>query len=160
MIIIVTGTPGTGKTTLAKSLSKKLNARYLDVKKYFKIEGVVKGYDKFRKTKLINIKLLSKLVQKDIITYKKQNKSLIIDSHLSHYLNPKYVDFCIVTKCDIKKLSLRLKDRKYSDLKIKENIESEIFDICYEEAKSGKHNIIIVDTSQKINLNKILKNLK
>ena len=35
-IIIVTGTPGTGKTTIAKKLAKKLNFHYLDVNNVIK----------------------------------------------------------------------------------------------------------------------------
>jgi len=32
MIIAVSGTPGTGKTTIAKKLAKALNLKYIDIK--------------------------------------------------------------------------------------------------------------------------------
>jgi len=78
-----------------------------------------------------------------------KNNNIIIDSHLSHYLPKKYVDLCIVIKCDIKELKKRLEKRKYSKIKIRENLDSEIFDICLVEAKENKHKIIIVDTTKK-----------
>ena len=61
---------------------------------------------------------------------KKTKNDIIIDSHLSHYLPRKYVDLCIVTKCDIKVLKNRLKNKKYSKSKVRENLDAEIFDIC------------------------------
>ena len=36
IVVIVTGTPSTGKTTIAKRLAKKINAMYVDVNKLVK----------------------------------------------------------------------------------------------------------------------------
>jgi broad-specificity NMP kinase len=44
--IIVTGTPGTGKTTLAKKLSKKLKYAYIDVNNVIKENKLKEGYDR------------------------------------------------------------------------------------------------------------------
>jgi len=154
--IIVTGSVGTGKTALAKELSKKLKYRYIDVKKIISDNNISEGYDKKRKTKIIDIKILNKY----LIKYIKNSENVIIDSHLSHYIPKKYVDLCIVTKCNLKILEKRLKNRKYSKRKIRENLDAEIFDICLEEAKQKKHKIIVIDTSKKININNIIKKLK
>ena len=48
-VLIVTGTPATGKTTLSKKLAKKLNFHYLDVNKVIKKYNISEGYDKKRK---------------------------------------------------------------------------------------------------------------
>ena len=72
----------------------------------------------------------------------------MIDSHLSHFLPSKYVDKCYVTKCNLKELEKRLKKRKYSKKKIRENLDAEIFDVCFEEAKENKHDIEIIDTTK------------
>lgn len=145
-IIIVTGTPGTGKTRIAKSLSKLFNYVYIDVNKIInKNKNIVVGYDKKRKSKIVDEKKLSRL----LIEYIKEKKAdgAVVDSHLSHYLPKKYVDLCIVTKCsNLKLLERRLKRRGYSKEKIRENLDSEIFQICYVEAKEAGHNVIVVDT--------------
>jgi len=60
-------------------------------------------------------------------------KGVVFDSHLSHYLPRKYVDLCIVTKTNTKKLYDRLKRRKYPKSKIDENMEAEIMQIILEE---------------------------
>ena len=56
----------------------------------------------------------------------------------------------IITKCNINILKNRLKKRKYNEKKIKDNLEAEIFNVCFEEAKEKGHKILIVDTSKGI----------
>ena len=163
-VIVVTGTPGTGKTVLAKVLSNKLNFHYIDVNKTIKKYNISEGYDKKRKTKIVDIKKLNKTLIEEIGKIKKSIKinkknGIVIDSHLSHYLPKKYVDLCIVTKCNLKELQKRLKKRKYSKEKIRENLDSEIFDICLNEAKENKHRILIIDTTKSINIDKISKKI-
>jgi len=150
-VICITGTPGTGKTTLAKKLAKKLDFCYLDVNESIKKHKLYESYDKKRKTKIVDIKKLNKFLIKEIATIKKFNKKykgIIIDSHLSHYLPKKYADLCIVTKCGIKELNKRLKNKQFHKSKIQENLQAEIFDICYNEAVRRKHNVIVIDTSK------------
>jgi adenylate kinase len=157
--IIVTGSVGTGKTTVAKVISRKLNYKYIDVNKTILDNDISEGYDKKRKTKIIDIKKLNTYLINEI-KKSKNNSGIIIDSHLSHYLPKKYVDLCIVTKCNLKILEKRLKKRRYSKDKIRENLDAEIFDICLEEAKQKKHKIKIIDTSNKLDINKIIEKLK
>ena len=159
--IIVTGSVGSGKTTLSKILSKKLNYEYIDVNKIINKYNLPEGYDKKRKTKIIDIKKLNKYLIMEINKNKtKKYNGIIIDSHLSHYLPKKYVDLCIVAKCDLKILEKRLKNRKYTEEKIRENLDTEIFDICLEEAKVKKHKVKVVDTTKEIKINRKIKLLK
>ncbi len=148
-VIIVTGTPGSGKTTLARKLANKLDIQYLDVNHLISQKKLEQGYDKKRKAKIIDTKKLSKALLQEIKQTKKAKKchGLVIDSHLSHYLPSKHVDICIVTKCDLKELQKRLKKRKYSKAKIRENLDAEIFDVCLQEAKGLDHKIVVFDTT-------------
>jgi len=168
-IIAVSGTPCTGKTTLAKKIAAKFNYKYLDVNKFIEQSGLPQEYDKKRKCKIIDIKKLNKALIKEIKAFEKLNDlffigdkknfkkikflrydGMVIDSHLSHYLPKKYVDLCVITKCNLKKLKKRLEKRSYSKSKVRENLDAEIFDVCLNEAKENKHNVLIVDTSKKI----------
>ncbi len=172
--IIVTGTPGTGKTTLSKRLAQSLNLHYLDVNLMIKKYNLSEGYDKKRETKIIDTKKLNKAIIKEISNYNKNSSNIktskksaknnlktkkpdgiIIDSHLSHYLPKKYADLCIVAKCNLKILQKRLKKKKYRKDKIRENLDAEIFDICLNEAKENKHILLIVDTTKGIDISKI-----
>lgn len=156
-VICVTGTPGAGKTTIAKKLAEKYQFHYLDVNKLIAKNKLAESFDEKRKTKIVDIQKLNRI----LINYIKENKSkgIIIDSHLSHYLPKKYVSLVIVAKCDIKELNKRLKKRRYSRDKIKENLQAEIFNICYNEAFEGKHRIIAIDTTKGFNINSAAKYL-
>ena len=161
-VIAVTGIPGTGKTTLSKKLSNKLNFYYIDVNRLISKYKLSEGYDKKRKTKIVDNKKLNKTLIKKIGLLKESNKKyygIIIDSHLSQNLPKKYVDYCIVTKCGIKELNKRLNRKKFHKNKIQENLQAEIFDICYNEALRRKHRIIVLDTTKGFNINKIAKQI-
>ncbi len=142
-IIIVTGTPGTGKTTVAKHLANSCKATYIDVNRIIKKHHLKEGYDKKRKTFLVDTKKLNKIF---ITMIKETKNSLVIDSHLSHYMPSKYVDLCIVTKTSLKKLKDRLKKRGYHKEKIHENLLCEIFDVCLTEAQERGHKVQIIKT--------------
>ena len=164
-VICVTGTPGTGKTTLSKNLAFGLNFLYLDVNQIISKYKLAEGYDKRRRTKIVDTNKLNKFLIDEIKTILGKNKikkpeGIIIDSHLSHYLPRKYVNLCIVTKCDISDLNKRLKKKDFHKSKIRENIEAEIFDICLNEAKERKHKIIIVNTSKGFNIDTIYQKIK
>lgn len=162
-VICVTGTPGTGKTTLSKRLAKKLDYYYLDVNKFIFKHRLSEGYDKIRRTKIVDVKKLNKKLINGIKNFQKSKtkfKGMIIDSHLSHYLPRKYVDFCIVAKCGIKELNKRLKKKRFHKEKISENIEAEIFNVCLDEARHKKHRIIAVDTTKSFNINAVIPKIK
>ena len=168
-VIIVTGTPGTGKTALSVNLAKKLRFYYVDVNKVIRKYGLSESYDRKRKTKIVDVKKLNRALIKEVSSIKKYpitkshikkskkvqknnnkkiKKGLVIDSHLSHYLPKRYADLCIVTKCNLKTLKNRLKKKKYSEDKIRENLDAEIFDICLNEAKENKHKVMVIDTTK------------
>ncbi len=149
-VIIVTGSPGTGKTKIAKKLAKEKKYEYINIAKLVKSGKLYDRYDRKRRTYVVDTKKLNKFLIEIIKIHKcNKTKGIVIDSHMSHYLPKKYVDLCIVTKCGLKKLKKRLEKRKYNKKKIRENLDCEIFDICLNEAMEKGHKVKIVDTSKK-----------
>lgn len=140
MVICVTGTPGTGKTTYSKKLAKKLKYKYVDVSKIIKEEKLYEEYDRKNKEYVVDEKKLSKF----LLELTKVDKELVIDSHLSHYLKAKNVEKVIVMKCELKELKKRLDKRKYNKQKIQDNMDSEIFDICKNEAEELGHKVEVL----------------
>jgi broad-specificity NMP kinase len=162
--IIVTGSVCTGKTTLSKELAKKLNFQYIDVNKIITDYNLNEGIDKKYKSKIIDEQKLVKTLIKQIPlftkTKKEREQNFIIDSHMSHHLSRKYVDLCIITKCDLKKLKSRLKKRYTKNpSKVQINLETEIFDTCLIEAKEMRHKIITTDTTTKLNFPELIKKI-
>ncbi|MEM2131013.1 MAG: AAA family ATPase [Candidatus Woesearchaeota archaeon] len=157
-VIIVSGTPGTGKTTIAKKIAKEKKYEYIDVNKVIEKQNkkynIISGFDKKRDSKIIDIDNLNNALieliknkQNQEKNKEKKTKGLIIDSHLAHYLPKEYVDLCIITKCDLKELKKRLEKRKYSKNKVRENLDAEIFDVCRIEALEKGHKVKIINTT-------------
>ena len=160
-VITVSGVSGTGKTTLSKKLAKKLNFYYFDVNNFIQKNKLYEGIDKKRRTKIVDVKKLNKSLIIEIKKLKNAGKykGIIIDSHLSHYLPKKYVDFCIVTKCAIQVLNKRLKRKGFHKSKIQENLQAEIFDICHNEAVELKHKVIVLDATKSFNISSVVRML-
>ena len=115
----LTGTPGTGKTSISKQLNKKilhLSDLYSEASEGKNSTGEW----------LIDLEKLNGIVNKS------NGSSLIIEGHLSHTL--KNIEQIIVLRCDPNVLRLRLEKRAYSEVKIKENLEAEAIGIIYSEA--------------------------
>jgi len=145
MVIIVTGCPATGKTTIARKIAEKKKLRYIDVNQLIKDNKLYSYYSRKDMSYVVDVKKLNRFLIKLI----KKDKDVVLDSHLSHYLPNKYVDECIVTKCNLKELKKRLEKRKYPNKKIRDNLDCEIFDVCHIEALENKHKVRIIDTSDK-----------
>ena len=53
----------------------------------------------------------------------------------------------------------RLKKKKYSKSKVRENLDVEIFDVCLNEAKENKHKIIVIDATKDFSTNYISRKI-
>ncbi len=150
-VILVTGTPGTGKTIIAKAIAKHYDYEYVHIgehEEYVIAETSVKIVDVE--------KMISWLKRKQ----DESSKTLVIDSHLSHYFPSNRTRICIVLRCDPVELRLRLKKRGYPEAKININLEAEAMDLILQEAINEEHKIIEVDTTHKTNnitINKVIK---
>ncbi len=145
-VIIITGTPGTGKTALARYLAAKLGFAYIDPVRMFKRE-VSEGYDNIRRTSIVDQLKLRRSMAK-LVRQSKNVKGLVIDSHMSHFLPGKYVSLCIVTRCSLKILKKRLELKGYNASKVRENIDAEIFEVCLQEALEMGHKPLVLETSR------------
>ncbi|MBN2567236.1 adenylate kinase family protein [Candidatus Woesearchaeota archaeon] len=143
MIIVVTGSPGTGKSYVAKRIAERYGYQYLDVNDLISRHKLSSGYDRKRRCRIIDVERLNRHLIREI----GRHPNIVIDSHLSHYLPRNYVHLCLVTKCGLKELERRLARRGYPPSKVRENLDAEIFDTCYAEAQELGHHIMVIDTS-------------
>ena len=155
MIICVSGTPGTGKTTLSRRLARELGLSYLDGNEIISKYNLSEGFDKKKGCKIVDTKRFAMSAIKEC---EKLKKGAIIDSHLSHNLPPSKISLCIICKADLKVLKKRLEKRGYSKAKVRENLDAEIFDVCLTEATEKGHDVIILKDYKPL-LRKIKKEL-
>jgi adenylate kinase len=131
MIILITGVPGTGKTTISKILARKLQAHHIDVSKLVFTENFVLRKDVMRNTLIADLETL-KIKLKKLMT---NNKKMIIDGHYSSDLiDAKLVKYIFVFRRAPWKLKGILLKRGYSSNKIWENLEAEILGISLSDA--------------------------
>ena len=138
---IITGNPGTGKHTIAKSISKKLNLEIIDINKV----AIEHGLAKKNKVVLdVDVNKLKKIIDK------KTSENSILVGHLAPYvISPKNVGVSVVLRKSPYKLQSIYKKRRYTIKKSLENLGSEILGITYYDTvrEFGKKKTFQIDTS-------------
>ncbi|MEM3575063.1 MAG: adenylate kinase family protein [Candidatus Bathyarchaeia archaeon] len=131
-IIVVTGTPGVGKSSLARALAERLGWIALDLSDFSLKEGLLREYDGARRTWVIDENRLRKAIMRLLRNLK---SGIIVEGHYAQAIVPSNgVELALVLRCDPRVLEERLRDRGYGEDKVLENIEAEILDLCLLEA--------------------------
>ena len=135
MQIALTGTPGTGKTTIAGLLPYKV----IDINALVK-GGMNFGKDPERGCLEADMDALAEHLAK-----LDSDETLILEGHFSHH----FADWSIVLRLSPAALKSRLEARGYSAEKIKENLEAEALDVILVEAVEFCDRVDEIDTTGK-----------
>lgn len=147
--ILVTGTPGVGKTTTSHKLASKLNAPYIGVTELVKKQQLITGIDENRQTLVADTKKVSKQLQQILA---KTEGRVIIEGHYAVDVVPnKDVNTVFVLRRDPRELKNALEKRGYQEKKLWENLAAEILDVCLWDALSacGADKVCEIDVSGK-----------
>jgi adenylate kinase len=139
MKIAISGTPGTGKTMVARALAKLTGFRLIELNELAKQKNLYLGYDKKRKSKIVDIGAIAKET-------KSIQGNVIMESHYAHDMP---CDVIVVLRTSSTELCKRLEKRKWCTIKIEENVEAEKMCICLGEAKDSGRPVIEIDTTKK-----------
>ena len=148
--VVITGNPGVGKHTCAKFVSEKLGkAKLIDINRVILSNNAitlptsaVKGIGE------IDVKKTEKLILEEI----KKAKDVVIVGHLAPYvLRTTGIDLVAVLRRSPYQLAKIFRQRKYTPMKMKENIAAEILGITlYDSVETfGKERVAELDTTGK-----------
>jgi adenylate kinase len=146
-ILIITGTPGTGKSTVSRFLSDRLNAKHIELSKYARAQGYILEEDNERDTSIVDMEALSMAIRKEIA-----DKALIIDGHYGQeLLDPDEVDRVFILRKQPWELKPILEKRGYSSEKVWENLEAEIMGVITHQSIEiyTEEKLVEIDTSGK-----------
>lgn len=138
MRVALTGTPGTGKTTVAGRLDTDLEV--VDLNRLVEAEGLTAGEDADRGSWIADLEALrDRLAGRD---------DVLLESHLAHHLP---VDRVVVLRCHPVELERRLRERGADASKAAENADAEALDVVLAEAvaEHGAGRIYEVDTTDR-----------
>ena len=157
MIIIISGSVGSGKTTISKRIGVNLGFEVVPLNKIaedFKLNKV-KELDTFD----FDLDKLLIFIENDIKKSRKEEKNMIYEGHFAHFINPKLVDILFVIGRDLKELKKEYIRRGYSLQKQKDNLEVESFNLCFYEAIEEGYNVEDFDLGFEIKNNEEIKNI-
>jgi adenylate kinase len=147
--ILVTGTPGVGKTTVSHKLASKLDALYIGITELVKKQKLITSVDEERRTLIADTEKFSKQLQE---TLTKTEGIIIIEGHYATDVVPKKdVNTVFVLRRDPRELKGALEKRGYEEKKLWENLAAEILDVCLWDALSacGSDKVCEIDVSGK-----------
>ncbi|KAI1503520.1 AAA domain-containing protein [Biscogniauxia marginata] len=138
--IIVTGTPGVGKTTHCEALAERTGLRHVSVNQVVKDKGCHEGWDE---------EYLSWIVDEDKLLDALEEEAkaggCIIDWHACDLFPESWIDLVVVLRVDSTVLYDRLSARKYPEAKLQENLDSEIMQVLLQEARDSYDGRIVVE---------------
>ena len=146
--ILITGTPGVGKTSLCSLLENQLPEEYK-----------IQGFQYVKLTDLIQSKKLYKnwneefdvpefdvdMVCDELEPLMSGRGGIILEFHSCDFFPERWFQLVVLLRCDNTQLYDRLKERGYAEKKITENIECEILDVLKEEVEQSYKPEIVLE---------------
>lgn len=134
MEIALTGTPGTGKTSVARALEKQ-DFKVLNLTAFAKEQGLGTPGKEFE----VDVPVMVESLEE-----REFEEDTVIEGHLAHHYP---ADICVVLRTRPDVLRERLQERDYSSEKVEDNVDSEALDLVLQEAVQEQETVIEIDTT-------------
>ncbi len=138
--ITITGTPGTGKSTVGKILSQRLAIPLYSLSKLIKEEGLYASYDEKREAYEVDPEKLKKFFE--------GKENFIAEGLVAHYIPS---DYLIILRASPQTVRERLGERPYAREKVEENAQAEELAVIATEALENPtfKKVIHIDTTKR-----------
>ena len=143
MRICITGTPGTGKTAIAKRLGETLGYKVLNEREFALQEGIGE-FDPADNELVVPLEKLGPRLNKLLA----KEKNIIVEGHMLCEIKGKF-DEVIVLRLHPERLASRLELRGYKDEKIQDNVFCEGIDYCKKHALRNYHKKKVIELENK-----------
>ena len=148
-VILVTGTPGVGKTVVSRLLASRLNGLHIDLAELVKQEELTSGVDEVRETLIADMEKVSQRMREII---RDCEEDIVVDGHYAVDVVPeKDVHLVFVLRRHPDELKTFMEDRGFRNGKLWENLAVEILDVCLSDAVEayGVDRVCEIDASGK-----------
>ena len=140
---LVTGTPGVGKTTFAEMMAQRFGLLHVPVSRLIDEKHLWEEKDEERNCTIYSEQMLDEEIT--AILNMHPDGGVIFDFHCSDIVTKEQIDFVIVLRCESDILWKRLAARGYSEAKVRENVEAEIFRTILDEVIEDYHKEQIIE---------------
>ncbi|MCJ1471253.1 factor activating pos9 [Pseudocyphellaria aurata] len=138
--IMITGTPGVGKTSHCELLVLITGLQHLSINQLVKDRELHDGWDEEYQSWIVDDDKLLDSIEDEV-----KQGGYIIDWHACDLFPRSWIDLVVVLRTNSTKLYDRLRARQYPEQKLQENLDSEIMQVVLEEARESFDEDIIVE---------------
>ena len=143
MRVFITGTPGTGKSSLAAAIGDRFSIPVFNVGVKAKVMGFVESRDEERDADIVDEVCVERIAQ----AIERKHDDFVLEGHMAHFAKPREAAILICATCPIEVLKERLVERGYGEPKVRENLDAEIFQACRTEAEEAGWEVLLYDSS-------------
>jgi len=131
--VVISGTPGVGKTLVATLLASRLSLNYVNLSDLVVKESLYLGFDKTRGSFIVDE---DRLVKRLTELLSESESDIVVDSHYGEIIPDELVRAIFVLRLNPAVLYETLSLRGWSSEKVRENVEAEILGVCTYNAVS------------------------
>jgi adenylate kinase len=155
--MLITGTPGTGKTTIAQVVAKELGMYHVDVGAFARERDLVESFDD-----TLDCAVLHEDAVLDALEPLVADGAVLLDHHASDWFPQRWVQAVVVLRTDTDALYDRLEARGYKELKLNNNVQAEIMQVVRDEALESYPDIPFLECGNNVwdDKDRIIKQVK
>jgi len=136
VLVALTGTPGTGKSSVAEILGQR-GYYVVSLDRLAKERNLITGVDEARGALEVDVDRLDREI----------HVPAKVGFLVSHYAHRMSANLAIVLRCHPRTLAKRLRSRGWPEAKVRENVEAEAIDVITQEAAARLPFVYEVDTT-------------